>query len=130
MLYAILVFILCGSFNLLTSFDGNYCHKHAKVCTESIFELISTYNKHEDLRQRMMLKIQNILCLIGVVGSIIFFMVYKKIRYDIYLAIDASHQTQDDYTLFIENIPILDFKPHMNTTDLNMIAFDYEEKLK
>ena len=107
--YSIIMFLVCGLFNLLTSLDGNYCVKHPKICTKSVFELISTYNKHMDPKERIMLEIQNILCLVSVILSIIFFTYYKKMRSKIYDIIDDKNQTQDDYTIFVENIPILDF---------------------
>jgi len=114
-LYLFIVFLLCGIFNLLTSVDGNYCHKNIHICSESLFELISTYNKHLDVPKRFVLKIQNILCLVAIVGSIFYFLIYRRMQYKIYDALDAEHQTQDDYTLFVENIPILDFKSGFQT---------------
>lgn len=51
--------------------------------------MISTYNKYKDEHKQSLFKIQNILCLSAVVGSIIFFIIYRKIQYNIYDAIDA-----------------------------------------
>ena len=46
--YSVIMFMICGIFNLLTSIDGTYCIRNPKICTKSVFELISTYNKHKD----------------------------------------------------------------------------------
>ena len=53
-------------------------------------------------------------------------------RSEIYDIIDDKNQTQDDYTIFVENIPILDF-PDSNDADakeINQIDFNYENNLK
>lgn len=53
-------------------------------------------------------------------------------RSEIYDNIDDKNQTQDDYTIFVENIPILDF-PDFNDADakeMNQIDFNYENNLK
>jgi hypothetical protein len=52
----------------------------------------------------------DILCLLIVIGSIVFFILYRKLQYKIYDSIDSENQTQDDYTILVENIPILDFR--------------------
>jgi hypothetical protein len=54
--------------------------------------------------------ILDLLCLIVVIGSIVFFILYRKIQYQISDYIDAENQTQDDYTILVEGIPILDYK--------------------
>jgi len=51
--------------------------------------MISTYNKYKDVPKQSLFRIENILCLAAVVGSIIFFIIYRKIQYNIYDAIDA-----------------------------------------
>lgn len=88
-IYLLIVFLVCGIFNLFTSIDGNYCVKHTKLCEKNIFEMISAYNKYLDKSKSEMLKIENILSLCVVVLSIIFFIIYRKIQYDIYQEIDA-----------------------------------------
>jgi hypothetical protein len=41
-----------------------------------------------------------------------------------------EHETQDDYTIFVEDIPILDFKEGFNKDDKDWVEFDYEQDLK
>jgi len=73
----------------------------------------------------------DVLNLITIVGSIIFFVRYRQIQYEIYDNIDKSHQTQDDFTVLIENIPIMDFKEGSTLLmDKKKIEFDYEQELK
>jgi hypothetical protein len=56
---------------------------------------------------------------------------YRQIQYEIYDNIDKSHQTQDDFTVLIENIPIMDFKEGSTLLmDKKKIEFDYEQELK
>jgi hypothetical protein len=47
-------------------------------------------------------------------------------RIEIYDTIDENNQTQDDYTIFVENIPILDFPESNDTKPMNQIDFNYE----
>jgi hypothetical protein len=49
-----------------------------------------------------------------VVLSIVFFLIYRKIQYRIFDQIDIGVQEQDEYTIFIENIPVLDINPKDN----------------
>jgi hypothetical protein len=63
--------------------------------------------------------------LITIILSIAFFLIYRKIQYQIYEDIEKEHQTQDDFKLLIENIPILDFKIGQTIQDKHKIQFDY-----
>jgi hypothetical protein len=50
-----------------------------------------------------------------------------------YEKIDENHQTPDDYTIFVENIPILNFPLSLDEGQIktiDKIKFDYEKKLK
>lgn len=67
----------------------------------------------------------DILNLVTIILSIIFFSFYRKRQYEIYDSIDANFQTQDDYTLFVEGIPILDLP-----ADSNQVVIDYRKHLK
>jgi hypothetical protein len=41
-----------------------------------------------------------------VIASIIFFVIYRKHQYDIYGMLDLHNLTQDDFTVFVKNIPV------------------------
>ncbi len=56
-----------------------------------------------------------------------FFNFYRKIQYKIENMINDYQHTQDDYTLFLQNIPILLIE---DNTDPDNITFDYADKLK
>jgi len=68
----------------------------------------------------------DILNLVTVIISIIFFNLYRKLQYRISSDIDQSQHTQDDYTLFCTNIPIMLFGKDSNPDDLTV---DYESVL-
>jgi hypothetical protein len=57
-----------------------------------------------------------------IVVSIGFFNFYRKIQYRIETLINGSQHTQDDYTLFLNGIPILLIDEN---ADPNNITFDY-----
>ena len=52
----------------------------------------------------------DILTLTAVVLSIIFFFFYRRYQFTIYNEIDRRYYTQDDFTIFMENLPV--FIPH------------------
>ena len=76
------------------------------------------------------LKIQDVLSLIVVIMSIFFFLYYRSVQYDLYGKIERQIQTQDDFTIFVEGIPILDFQDNIASETGKLIQFDYEQKLK
>ena len=76
------------------------------------------------------MKIQDVLSLIVVIMSIFFFFAYRKVQYHLYGEIEGCHQTQDDFTIFVEGIPILDFQDNIASETGKLIQFDYEQKLK
>lgn len=47
----------------------------------------------------------DILNLVTIVCSIIFFFLYRKQQYEIYTIADLSNTSQADYTIFVEDIP-------------------------
>ncbi len=54
--------------------------------------------------------ILDILNLATVILSLLFFNAFRQVQYKLYDKIDATKQTQDDYSLFITDIPVLDFE--------------------
>ena len=53
-----------------------------------------------------MLDYLDALNLVAVVISAIFLMGFRKMQYDVYDAINKNKQTEDDYAIFIEDIPV------------------------
>lgn len=56
-----------------------------------------------------MLLIQDILSLVLVFISIIFFFFYRKNQYQITKTLSETNQSEENYTLLVENIPLIDF---------------------
>ena len=50
--------------------------------------------------------IDDILTLAAVVLSMVFFFFYRRYNFSIYNEIDRRYYTQDDYTLYLKNIPV------------------------
>lgn len=48
----------------------------------------------------------NILNNVMVIISILFFYLYRRYQYKIYGMLDVHNLTQDDFTVFVENIPV------------------------
>ncbi len=97
-------FLISDCFNIVTSLkDGNYC-KQATDCEQTIFSYTSSLNKVFEFKT---IQILDILNLVTIFLLIVFFLLYRKYQYKIYSTIDFTMQTQDDYSLFITNIPII-----------------------
>jgi len=46
----------------------------------------------------------------AVIFSIAFFVIYRFVEYREYIKHDINQQTQDDYSLFVKNIPVVLFE--------------------
>lgn len=126
-IYLLMRVIVVDGFNVITNISfGNKCELENSLgdhlCAKSFFTLTSAYNK---INREDMIDVLDILNLITIVLSIIFFLIYRKRQYEIYDSIDTNQQTQDDYSILIENIPILDLP-----ADAEEITIDYRKKLK
>lgn len=69
----------------------------------------------------------DVLNLITIILSMVFFNLYRKVQYKMDNLINGSQHTQDDYTLFLKDIPILLLDEGV---DPDNITFDYPDKLK
>jgi hypothetical protein len=74
------------------------------------------------------LYLDDILTLAAVVLSIIFFFFYRRYQFTIYNEIDRRYYTQDDFTIFIENLPV--FIPVKHHQWSGEKVFYYEEAVK
>ena len=107
-LYFLLRFIICDAFNLYTNIAlGSICKSLKEAECENIFWNYASVINLQGNPQ--MLYLQDILNLVIIVLSLIFFFIYRKIQYELNKEIDKNHQTEDDFTLFISGIPLLDF---------------------
>ena len=57
------------------------------------------------------------------VFSIIFFLFYRRYLFNIYKEIDYYHDSQDDFTIFVEDIPEL---IDAQTQQKGQVEFNYE----
>jgi hypothetical protein len=115
-LYLSFRFLLTDSFNLISSISsGEYCGTYANLCNGYFTSLASSYNK---ALQFNILKVVDVLNLITVILSIIFFNFYRKIQYRIYSIVDYSQHTQNDYTIFLSDIPILFFTENTDPEEI------------
>ena len=124
-IYLLIVFLVVDAYQLIVNILGNYCDKNVNLCEGNFFGKFSTYNLYEDKTMKGYVYTMDILCLLIVLGSIPFFIAYRKIQYQIYDKIDAENQTQDDYTILVEDIPILDFKTGSSKNNKHSIEFNY-----
>ena len=62
-------------------------------------------------------RLQSILNLIAILGSILCFMFFRKQHYESYIMQDLSEQSQDDYSLFVKNIPVAIFDKSQSRPD-------------
>jgi hypothetical protein len=120
--YLLLRLVLTDAFNLISSMAGDYCRKNP--CDSLLTSEISSYNK---IDEQSLVYVLDILNLITIVFSMVFFNFYRKVQYRIEMLINCAQHTQDDYSLFLTNIPILLID---DGADPNNIKFDYADKLK
>ena len=125
--YLLLRFLLTDGFNVITNFMATFCSRDdVDLCGKNSFAKSSLYNKMTPTSEKLIV-IVDILNLATVVVSILFFFFYRKYQYGIYSLLDSNAHTQDDYTLFVENIPVF---MAVETTQSGKISFEYEAGLK
>lgn len=106
--YLIFRLLVSDGFNLATNIlQGKYCNMQSQIdCTRDPWNYLSTVNLKGEEKY---LFIQDILDLVVVVFSIVFFFCYRKMQYHMAKVLDATRQTEDDFTILISNIPLIDF---------------------
>ncbi len=88
-LYLALVFIIVDAYALIINIKGSYCSINVYECENNFFVNISTYNLSHDFTMNNYVYTLDILCLLVVIGSIVFFILYRKTQYQIYDFIDG-----------------------------------------
>lgn len=86
------------TYNIITNFNST---QNPDADSWTIFSLV---NKSSETTQ---IQIVEVLGLVLVVFSIFFFIFIHKIKYQIWKKIDISRQTEDDYAILVENIPVI-----------------------
>ena len=63
---------------------------------------------HKDNRLDL-INVTDILTFSTIIVSMVYFSIFRRVQYKIYCIIDDKNQTEDDYSIFVEDIPILNF---------------------
>ena len=103
-LYFILHFIVIDAFNLITNLsDGRNC---VGDCSSQLFSYASIIYK---FNRKDLINVTDALSLVTVILSIVYFLFYRAVQYQVYCIIDKDNLTEDDYSILVEDIPILNF---------------------
>jgi hypothetical protein len=127
LVYYLLFHMLIHSiFSLYTShFVGGYC-EDTQHCHQTVWNTFSMSNK---IDRQDLINIVDLLNLVVIVLSLVFFICVRRSQYRMYSLIDEDAQTEADYTLMISNVPILDF-PKKGEESAHKLEFYYRKHLE
>lgn len=121
-IFLVLLFLVGSSYNLYTNIYGGQCGNPNIAplvrCVPHPIFLLSPVNKLLD--QTAFWNMQ-LFTLLTALLAILFFIYYRKRHYDCYMTAQELVQNQEEYTLYITNIPVV-------MDDVG--SSDYENKLK
>lgn len=107
-IFLIFLFLSGSLYNLYTNITGNQCGNPnippLVRCVPHPFFRLSPVNK---LMNKAAFWNQQLFTLLTVLLSIIFFIAYRKIHYDSYMTAQELVQNQEEFTLYITNIPVV-----------------------
>lgn len=110
-------FLVVDIFNLMTNLvSGNFCYSK---CSSEFWSLASLIHKYD---RKDLVNVTDILSFVTIIVLFVYFMMVRKLLYTLYCNIDQNNQTEDDFTIIVENIPILDFPSEGKTGE---IKFEY-----
>ena len=101
--YFALRLVITDLFNLYTNYTGHNCAQ-VKECFPTLTQRLSIVNKLFELNELFIVDMLNF-AFVGL--SIIFFTSYDRYFYDWFIGMSVEIQTEDDFTLFVTNIPII-----------------------
>jgi len=105
-IYLAILFALSGLYPIHTSyFTIDYCKMNQELCGNSWFINFSPVN-FSRTNYSYNYDIMNVLNVVMIGASIIFFIVFRRYQYDIYGMLDLNNETQDDFTVLVKKIPI------------------------
>lgn len=106
--YLGLRFFITDGYNLITNIFAENCKdpKNIAECNTNFAAKFSNFNKSTSSDEAYLFTV-DVLNIVTVVLSIVFFTIYRKYQYTIYCLADMSNHTQADYTIFAERIPII-----------------------
>jgi hypothetical protein len=104
--YLGMLFVISNLYPVHTSyFTDEYCRMSKDQCGDSWFIKFSPV-KFSKTNYSYNYDIMNILNVIMIGASIIFFVYFRKYQYDIYAMLDLHNETQDDFAVIVKDIPI------------------------
>lgn len=101
-------FLITDGYNLITNIFAQNCNdpKNISECSNNFAAKFSDFNKNTNSDEIYLFTV-DVLNIITVFLSIIFFALYRRYQYRIYNLIDKLNHTQADFTIFVERMPIL-----------------------
>lgn len=95
--------IIFDGFTMLVSLGGHYCIDNPKIC-QAFLSKLSGYN----LAHRAdvyWVEAMDILSLAFTIGSIIFFLTFRRYQHKLNNFLMFSHKGEEEYSIFMYNIP-------------------------
>ena len=102
--YITIKFLIVDAFTIYAGMQGSYCTNLAAHSAHKCAYTISGYNL-KAIADQHFLNIMDILTLVFVVFSIIYFMIFRKSFNKIRDWLDFNIVSQDDFTILVEGIP-------------------------
>lgn len=96
------------------------------MCSKQFWSIASIIHKYD---RKDLIQTTNYLSLAVTVFSIIGFITFRCFQNKMYQTIDKENQTQDDFTIFVENIEIVDLNGLQDTTVNNKDEYNYKDGL-
>jgi hypothetical protein len=98
--------VIHSAFNILSSeIAGGYCDKIEK-CNKGFWAKTSISNKYD---RQDLVGVVNILDLVSIVVSIVYFGWSRRYFYKVSQNIDRSSVSQGDFTILVSNIPRIEY---------------------
>ena len=129
--YLIIRMIFYDGYNLYTNMLGTYCelpiHLHSTtICVAPWVDFTATPNKNTPVNQQLFFTL-DILNLLFTLISIVFFFYGRVKLKQLYELLEGWDVTEDDYTLLIEDIPLIPYDA--NDDRVADVTSDYKDFL-
>lgn len=105
LLYLFLISLISSIFSLIVNLlsHSNTCNNDDKTCAELWVNLFVRADSADSYL------IEDILFDVTILVAIIYFFVYRNMQNNLQKFMNEKHMTEDDYTVLISNIPLIDF---------------------
>ena len=106
-MYLILRFLIVDIYTIIVTTKGNFCALYDSThLTQRCTLFISGYNLKNSADSGY-LNIIDILNLVLTIVSMVYFSIYRRITYKLQNWLDYNDISQEDYSVLVENIPVL-----------------------